>query len=98
MEENVMKYHASKTLQQLGVSRSRLRYWEQKGLLKPVRRQNSRDWRRYSDDDVLTIKRMLHLLRLGLTLDGAVRNLPKLIDIEAKAAAIKVAAAGLNQR
>jgi DNA-binding transcriptional MerR regulator len=67
-----------------GISRSRLRYWERKGLLRPARRPNSRDWRRYSHADVETARRMLRLLAMGLTLQGAAKNLPRLVEIDEK--------------
>lgn len=72
----------AKHMNQIGVSRARLRYWERLGLLRPQRQPNSRQWRRYSDEDLQTGRRMLHLLNLGLTLDGSRRNLARLAEIE----------------
>ena len=62
---------------QLGVSRPRLRDWESKGIISPIRIQrNTRIWREYPPEEVERVKGILTLLERGLTLQGALRYLP----------------------
>lgn len=82
--EDIEQNYTAKDMNQIGVSRARLRYWERLGLLRPQRQPNSRVWRRYSNNDLETGRRMIRLLALGLTIDGARRNLDRLAEVEAK--------------
>jgi DNA-binding transcriptional MerR regulator len=62
-----------------GATRAQLRYWEARGIVSPVIRQhNRRAWRLYPQEQVERIRRMMRLLGMGMTLQGAVRSLPAL--------------------
>jgi DNA-binding transcriptional MerR regulator len=61
-----------------GVTTRTLRYYEEKGLLGPERLPNG--YRRYTDDDVETVRRIRFLLAAGINTDMAREVLPCLLD------------------
>jgi hypothetical protein len=65
----------AKEIEALGMTRSQRRHWESKGILRPVRKGR---WRLYSPVDVEKVRKMLWLLKRGMTLDGAARMEGKL--------------------
>ena len=53
--------------EQLGVSRSNIRFYEKEGLLSPDRKENN--YRDYSEQDVAALKKILVLRKLGFTVE-----------------------------
>lgn len=51
----------------LSVSRSNIRFYEKEGLLSPEREKNN--YRDYSEQDVITLKKILALRKLGFTVE-----------------------------
>lgn len=62
-------YGISVAAELVGVGEQALRLYERKGLLEPGR--TSGGTRRYSDDDLRTLRRVIELLHAGLNLTGA---------------------------
>jgi DNA-binding transcriptional MerR regulator len=59
-----------------GVSRSQLRYWETLRAISPTLvPRASRVYHRYPPEQVQRIARVMHLLRGGYSLSGAIRSL-----------------------
>ena len=61
-----------------GVTTRTLRYYEEQGLLDPERLPNG--YRRYTDDDVETVRRIRFLLAAGINTDMAREVLPCMLD------------------
>lgn len=53
--------------QMLSVSRSNVRFYEKQGLLKPARKENN--YRDYSHKDIATLKKIIILRKMGLTVE-----------------------------
>ena len=75
-EEN---FGSVKTLEKIGISFERLRYWEKAGIVKPkYLKHGTRKFRRYSTDD---INRAIFISKLvdkdGYSLEGARKKLFK---------------------
>ena len=59
-----------------GVSRSQLRYWEQRGIVNPSMVVHaSRTWRLYPAEQTVRVAALKRLLDEGYSLKGAVRRL-----------------------
>jgi len=53
MKRNDNRFGTIEAVQKMGVSFERLRYWEQKGIVKPEYAQcGTRKFRRYSEEDI----------------------------------------------
>ena len=52
--------------QRTGVARANIRFYESKGLLRPAREGNQ--YRAYSEDDVETLRKIVLLRRMGLSI------------------------------
>lgn len=64
--------------QRTGVSVRLLRYYEEQGLLKPLRRSSG--YREYRDDDVHTVEHIRTLLAAGLNTATIAELLPCMVD------------------
>lgn len=64
--------------QQTGVSVRLLRYYEEQGLLQPVRRASQ--YREYREDDVRTVQNIRTLLAAGLSTQTIAELLPCMVD------------------
>ena len=68
---------AGQVRERTGVTRARLKYWETMGIVAPSREEHhTRTWRIYSTADADKIRRLLWLLKNGMTLSGAISKLP----------------------
>ncbi|WP_262849663.1 MerR family transcriptional regulator [Mumia quercus] len=79
-------YAISVAAELAGTAVQNLRVYERSGLLTPVR--TSGGTRRYSDDDVVRLRRIVALLDDGLNLAGVAR----VLDLEDENAALRAAA------
>jgi MerR family transcriptional regulator/heat shock protein HspR len=77
-----------------GVHPQTLRIYERKGLLRPQR--TSGNTRRYSDRDILVLKRIQELTREGLNLAGVVRVMALELELEDARARIEDSARELQ--
>lgn len=73
-----------------GVGEQTLRLYERRGLLTPIRTAGGT--RRYSDDDVTVLRRVVELLAEGLNLAGAAR----VLELEAVNARLRLRLAELS--
>ncbi|WP_051638581.1 DUF1287 domain-containing protein [Butyrivibrio sp. NC2002] len=53
--------------EQLGIDRANIRFYESKGLIKPARERNG--YRNYSNEDIETLKKVIILRKMGLSID-----------------------------
>lgn len=75
----------SDVCKKLGLTRSKLRHWEQIGCVQPSRiRCGSRQWRRYGAEQVDLLRRITFLIKEGMTIRGAMGKAGKLAQMEAK--------------
>ena len=61
-------YAISVAAELVGTGQQNLRLYERRGLLEPARTEGGT--RRYSEDDLVTLRRIAELLALGLNLSG----------------------------
>ncbi|MFJ9028418.1 MerR family transcriptional regulator [Streptomyces sp. NPDC102274] len=66
-----------------GVSQRALRYYEEQGLLRPVRRPSG--YREYDESDVASVRRIRTLLAAGLGTAVIAEVLPCMVDVEEEA-------------
>jgi DNA-binding transcriptional MerR regulator len=79
LKTNQKKFGSVKTLEKIGISFERLRYWEKMGIVKPkYLKHGTRKFRKYSADD---ISRAIFISKLvdkgGYSLQGARKKLTK---------------------
>ncbi len=69
-------YSSSEITKQLKISLRQLYYWELKGIIRPkVVTMGSRQFKRYSQEDLETLRKIKEYLDQGYTLSGAVKQL-----------------------
>ncbi len=75
MIKNTMWFSSSDVTRQLNISLRQLYYWELKGIVKPrMIVMGSREFKRYSNRDFETLKRIKDFLDQGYTLNSAVQR------------------------
>jgi DNA-binding transcriptional MerR regulator len=68
-------YSSSEVTRKLDISLRQLYYWELKGIIKPkLITLGSREFKRYSQEDFETIKKVKKYLDQGFTLTSAVQK------------------------
>jgi DNA-binding transcriptional MerR regulator len=74
---NDSRFGTVKTLEKIGVSSERLRYWEKMGIVSPTYvKCGMRKFRRYSQEDIKRAVRIKELVdEEGYSLGGAMRKL-----------------------
>ena len=73
--KKVQWFSSSEVTRQLNISLRQLYYWELKGIVRPkVVTMGSREFKRYSMEDVETLRRIKELLDQGYTLAGAMKK------------------------
>ncbi|MDQ7051935.1 MAG: MerR family transcriptional regulator [candidate division KSB1 bacterium] len=73
--KKVQWFSSSEVTRQLNISLRQLYYWELKGIVRPkVVTMGSREFKRYSIEDVETLRRIKELLDQGYTLSGAMKQ------------------------
>ncbi len=73
--KKVQWFSSSEVTRQLNISLRQLYYWELKGIVRPkVVTMGSREFKRYSMEDVETLRRIKELLDQGYTLAGAMKQ------------------------
>ena len=67
------RMHSGLVQETFAISRNRLRYWETKGIIKPILRQHGcQVWREYDAETLERIRKIIDQLANGMTLQGAV--------------------------
>ena len=79
-----------------GLSRANIRYYEQEGLIAPVRRENK--YRDYSEEDLETLLRIALLRSLGFSLEEIRRLKSQRAGKRRSAAALPAARAARRNR
>lgn len=75
MMKNTMWLSSSDVTQKLNISLRQLYYWELKGIVKPrMICMGSREFKRYSNRDFETLRKIKDFLDQGYTLTSAVRR------------------------
>ncbi len=73
--KKVQWFSSSEVTRQLNISLRQLYYWELKGIVRPkVVTMGAREFKRYSLEDVKTLRRIKELLDQGYTLAGAMKQ------------------------
>jgi len=66
---------SSEVIRKLDISLRQLYYWELKGVVKPkVVTQGSREFKRYSETDLETLRRVKEYIDQGYTLNSALQR------------------------
>lgn len=66
---------SSEVIRKLDISLRQLYYWELKGVIQPkVVAQGSREFKRYSEDDLETLRRVKGFIDQGYTLNSALQR------------------------
>jgi len=76
---NVMKINEAE--QEVGITRKNIRFYEQQGLLKPMRNL-SNGYRDYSDEDIRILRQIKLLRRLGIPIEEIKRLQARLLTLE----------------
>ena len=64
--------------QQLEIPRATIRFYEKEKLINPKRNDNS--YREYDDEDVVTLKKIIILRKIGLSVSDIKKKLLQIID------------------
>lgn len=66
---------SSEVIRKLDISLRQLYYWELKGIIQPkVVTQGSREFKRYSEDDLEVLRRVKEFIDQGYTLNSALQR------------------------
>ena len=75
MGDKGMTFSSSDAARGAGISVRQLYYWERIGILSPGRQvSGSREFRRYSEEDVVLLRKVKGLIDEGFTLRSAMRR------------------------
>lgn len=68
-------YSSSEVTRELNISLRQLYYWELKGIVRPkMIKLGSRQFKRFSQEDLETLKKVKEFLDQGYTLAGAIKQ------------------------
>lgn len=75
MRSKEVTFSSSDAAREAGISLRQLYYWERIGILNPGRQASgSREFRRYSQEDVVLLQKVKGLIDEGFTLRSAMRR------------------------
>lgn len=75
MVDSELTFSSSDAARGAGISLRQLYYWERIGILNPGRQvSGSREFRRYSEEDIVLLRKVKGLIDEGFTLRSAMRR------------------------